>query len=94
MCALELLNTREPQRLLLPVIPSASMTGPPLCGRTAVIPVSLHMYQPRRVGRAPLRRRHLPFWVSLVEESCVEMKKDSLVLRWKMRLEGMLGQPL
>lgn len=44
-------------------------------------------------GRAPARA-HLPFWVSLVEESCVEMKNDSLVLRWKMRLEGMLGQPL
>jgi len=29
--------------------------------------------------------------VSLVEESCVEMKKDSLVLRWKMRLEGLLS---
>lgn len=54
-----------------------------------------NMGQRLRTGRAAAcGPRRLPFWVSLVEESCVEMKKDSLVLRWKMRLEGMFGQPL
>ncbi len=36
----------------------------------------------------------LPFCVSLVEESWVDIQRVSLVLRWNMRLDGMLGQPL
>lgn len=32
----------------------------------------------------------LPFWVSLVEDSWVEIQKVSLVLRWKTWLDGTL----
>lgn len=36
----------------------------------------------------------VPFWVSLVEQSCVETQKVSLGFLWKGRVEGRLRQLL